>query len=837
MHKRSLKCNWFSVLLAFGFTVTSYSQQCESHWSDQFPATELDSIVIAMTFFDDGSDSCLELYIGGSFDKGGEVVLNGIAKLNGDVWAPLGGGVSGHTAAMTVFNDGSGNGPELYVAGTFSSAGGIEANNISKWDGKAWTTLGKGLNGSATAMIVFNDGTGPALFVGGWFIEAGGMQADYVAKWDGITWSPLGDGLNGAARAFAIYDDGLGAGEALYVGGNFSKAGSVEAHNLARWEGSSWSAVEGGTDGPVQALEVLSDENGSSLYVGGFFSTAGSISVSNIAQWDGIQWSSLGNGLNHIVVALIAYDDDSEQGPALYAGGFFQKAGEVQANRIAKWDGESWSSLGSGVSSSVWSLASSSSDSTDESKLYVGGHFKSAGEIYSPSFAMWDGANWSTTGNGMVSEDSIAVVRDLELFDDKLGDGEQLYAAGSFSTAGGIAAKSIAKFNGSEWSSVGDGISGEDSSIYDLTSFDDGSGESLYAGGQFQFAGDKPANNIAKWNAENWSPLGEGTDGSVHVICVYDDKLGQGAALYAGGNFNNAGDMPASNIAKWDGTNWSALGKGIYNDEYNFSEVWSMIAFDDGSAAGETLYVGGEFKNAGDVEASHIARWDGVQWSGVGEGLDEGENSTVFALVVYDDGNGPALYAVGTFYRAGPIIVQGIAKWDGTKWSSVMDSSGFSGGAFTATVFEGNANESAFLVVGGEFSMAEKVEVNAIVKFDGKVWSPLGSGLDTIEQYTYPIVWSVKEFDDKSGTGPALFVGGEFEVAGGNSSENIAKWIVCDSQIPGDIDGDGSVNTSDLLILLSNWGPCDDCKDCVADLDENCSVGTSDLLILLSNWG
>lgn len=52
----------------------------------------------------------------------------------------------------------------------------------------------------------------------------------------------------------------------------------------------------------------------------------------------------------------------------------------------------------------------------------------------------------------------------------------------------------------------------------------------------------------------------------------------------------------------------------------------------------------------------------------------------------------------------------------------------------------------------------------------------------------------------------------------------------CDS----DLDGNGSVGTSDLLMLLSNWGPCDECP---SDLDGNGAVGTSDLLILLSNWG
>ena len=55
--------------------------------------------------------------------------------------------------------------------------------------------------------------------------------------------------------------------------------------------------------------------------------------------------------------------------------------------------------------------------------------------------------------------------------------------------------------------------------------------------------------------------------------------------------------------------------------------------------------------------------------------------------------------------------------------------------------------------------------------------------------------------------------------------------------ITGDIDGDGTVGASDLLILLANWGSCADCDDCAADLDGNCTVGAADLLILLANWG
>lgn len=53
----------------------------------------------------------------------------------------------------------------------------------------------------------------------------------------------------------------------------------------------------------------------------------------------------------------------------------------------------------------------------------------------------------------------------------------------------------------------------------------------------------------------------------------------------------------------------------------------------------------------------------------------------------------------------------------------------------------------------------------------------------------------------------------------------------------GDLDGDGFVNTTDLLVLFSNWGLCADCDACLGDLNSDCTVNTTDLLILFASWG
>ncbi len=71
-----------------------------------------------------------------------------------------------------------------------------------------------------------------------------------------------------------------------------------------------------------------------------------------------------------------------------------------------------------------------------------------------------------------------------------------------------------------------------------------------------------------------------------------------------------------------------------------------------------------------------------------------------------------------------------------------------------------------------------------------------------------------------------------------DNGTNSGSVFVFDLDPPiGDLDCDGGVGVSDLLILLASWGPCADCDDCAADLNGDCTVGVGDLLILLGNWG
>jgi len=152
----------------------------------------------------------------------------------------------------------------------------------------------------------------------------------------------------------------------------------------------------------------------------------------------------------------------------------------------------------------------------------------------------------------------------------------------------------------------------------------DGAGY-LYAGGEFTTAGGTSANHIARWNGSNWAALGTGMDSKVNALAL--DGAGN---LYAGGEFAHAGGIDAKHIALWNGTSWAALGIGTDGGVLSF-------ALD-----GADLYTGGAFFTAGGIVCNGVARWDGTNWETLGSGL----NSNVQALALDGGGN---LFAGGSF--------------------------------------------------------------------------------------------------------------------------------------------------------------------------------------------
>jgi hypothetical protein len=397
------------------------------------------------------------------------------------------------------------------------------------------------------------------------------------------------------------------------------------------------------------------------LYAGGIFSTAGGLSANSIAKWNGSSWSALGSGTADIIYAL------ATSGSNVFAGGDFTSVGGSAANYIARWDGNNWSNAAPGTGSGdvIDALA------TDGSNLYAAGRFLYVGTTAASHIARWNGNGWSALGSGISGPSIYGAVAAIAASD------SDIYAGGNFTNAGGVAAGSVAKWNGTNWTGLGLGVDNRAGALAV-------SGSNLFAAIN---AGDAPVpvSHVARWNGSSWSPIGLGLDGSVYALAF------SGTNLFVGGWFVTASNADAStvtvhSIAKWDGAHWSALGSGIGD-----GGIQAMVV------SGSNLYVGGYFTTAGGIGATNIARWDGNTWSALDRGLtdpDDPYESGVMALAA----RGSDLYAAGRFTTAGGLPANYIAKWDGTSWAAL--GSGLNNSA-TAMAILGSG-----LYVGGQFTMA-----------------------------------------------------------------------------------------------------------------------------------
>jgi len=364
-------------------------------------------------------------------------------------WSAFGSNGAGDGAINGAIHAVAVSGTDLYVGGSFTNAGGkAGVNFLAKWNGFSWSAVGapSALNDQVDAIVI----SGGNVYVGGRFTNAGGnAKADYVAKWNGSAWSALGSNVAGTNGALNTWVQALAvSGGDLYVGGGFTNAGGhAPADYVAKWDGSAWSAlgsvaaITPSPSAPSPAVFSLA-VSGTDLYVGGgFIDVAGIVEADDIAKWDGNAWAAMGSGdcntgcgaIDGAVYALAVSGTD------LYVGGAFSNVGTSVGSpldNVVMWDGSTWSALGSNgsgdgaIAEPVYALAVVGTD------VYVGGDFYNAAGISTGDrIARWDGAAWNAMGSG--GPDGGAINGDVNALAAS-ASGADLYVGGWFTDTAGI---------------------------------------------------------------------------------------------------------------------------------------------------------------------------------------------------------------------------------------------------------------------------------------------------------------------------------------------------------------------------------------------------------------
>lgn len=281
----------------------------------------------------------------------------------------------------------------LYAAGGMRTKDGDNIRDgIARWDGQSWASVADEDIGDVKAMAVYDDGGGPAVHA---VIRGDDFR---LARLTPSGWERMGGRFHADVRVMAVAD--VGEGPWLFA------CPATEGPRLAWWDGEAWTPgsgqfFEGGA--PNHAVRAIAPTDGA-VYLGGDFDgvnfTEGEFN--RVARWDGETWSPLGKGIRGddlqpgyvaAVHALHVFNGD------LYVGGVLTSAGDVETRGVARWDGEAWHEVGGGIEGTVRAFAE------HDGKLYAAGDFTSVGDgVAANNIAVWDGDSWSALGEGMDDE-------------------------------------------------------------------------------------------------------------------------------------------------------------------------------------------------------------------------------------------------------------------------------------------------------------------------------------------------------------------------------------------------------------------------------------------------
>jgi len=630
----------------------------------------------------------------------------------------------------------------LVAGGGFRRIGGLQAPGLATWDGAHWALIGN-FPGNAVFDL--------APYPGGFVAIGPSYNPPAVWRWTGTAWETWAiPGAISDPIALAVL------GDQVAIASNGNIADSLHGRVMLKTS-QGWTTLGEDFDEQIESLAWFQGR----LYVGGRFRHVGGVAAAMVAVWDGTSWHALPQELPHGpfdgVRTLAVY-----RGELVAAGSFADPAPRpVGPNFFARWDGTRWAGLGMG-SPQYPNLTRLRVIDND---LYALGTFAVGYPAH--GISRWDGATWHQ------SEDELqAFVWDVAVFH------SELHAGGALSNSGGWVATPLVRREGAVWEpTVADpggqgllGWSGPD--VNALAATDQG----VVAGGRFDFAG-MPGGwrrcfGAALWNGHEWAPLGfedwafaePGAlvihKGALHAIGWFSNDSGSCSVVqYTGAGWrfveNGYGGQPFANayrgvsafgelfiggnvnswdrfggVARWDGSTWRGLGRGITRGSY----ITGMVEHQ-----GE-LVVSGWFQEVDGVPCANVAAWSPASgWHALGGGLEGSVND-----LLSRDG---VLYAAGSFrLPSDPYVGAGLARWRDGHWEAMRMP--------VSDAYRLGWYRDQLVVSSGGWI--------ATLQADG-TWRPLGSGTDG----------AILAMVESHGS---LFVGGYFSRAGAAPAYGFAAW-------------------------------------------------------------
>ena len=354
-------------------------------------------------------------------------------------------------------------------------------------------------------------------------------------------------------------------------------------------------------------------------YMKNFMDISGNFKVRNTQRnitGYNIAWSQIGNDIDGEAAGdgfgwsvSISSDGNTFVASGRYNDGNGDNAGHM---RVYQWDGSSWNQLGSDIDGEY------ASDMFGFAVAISGDGTTIAGGSYSNDDASdnaghvrvfrWNGSSWSQLGSdidGVAQKDFLGL--SISFSDD--GTIIAIGAGWSDTTSDSKGHACIYQWDGTTWNQLGSNLLGEGAANKDY-----GVSVSLSSNGTIVAIGDRAYNSnegevrIFQWDGTSWNQLGSslfgGTIGSTAGLFGQSVSLNDdGTILAVGGHYHN-NSAGIVGVFQWDGTSWNQVGQNIHGEGTNSFAGYSISLSSDG-----TTVVIGSYKRANYTGNVRVFKW------------------------------------------------------------------------------------------------------------------------------------------------------------------------------------------------------------------------------------
>lgn len=264
-----------------------------------------------------------------------------------------------------------------------------------------WSQLGGGMSSGVRSLIY--DSTAQRMYAFGRFVTAGGDTVNGSAYWQNEIWYPMGLGIFNPfvhpIRTAFLW------GDSIVVAGSFDSAiGVPNSSRTVIWNGTSWIALEGGTNSFIASGIHREDDF---LVAGQLDTIAGVPIVNNVARYRNGVWSSV---VTHPTDGILHFTN------IVNYQGMYILGGNLNSSSLRElcWlDGDTLRRLGSGIAGDAWV-----NDLLEyRGKLYIAGEFYAGWGNAASGLMTWDGSTFANPFSGV---ESITQTDDMDVHNGEL---------------------------------------------------------------------------------------------------------------------------------------------------------------------------------------------------------------------------------------------------------------------------------------------------------------------------------------------------------------------------------------------------------------------------------